>query len=258
MKNAALCNCIALYDYSPDHCDLKGWFEYMEKWAEDIGTPWESLGSNLSRKLMLYKNGKKKIEKSDYNKDLNIELYGGVSEPGTHLNWKTCSSFFMEEDGLRHSLKLCFPENSKIFNKENLATVLNSLLSFGDFKYGICYQRPYNMGPSLYIGGSLGGINLSLQERDQIGKWKNEYCFDDGNYRTGLLRDVYPFNIFVQTHLNEKVGKQTLEQWINNDPRHGVLEKITDNHWLWSIAPENIPAAQETLQEAGLLLCYKP
>jgi hypothetical protein len=255
-----LCNCIALYDYSPDHCDLKHWFYYMDAWAEKIGIPWESIGSNLSRKLLLYKNGKKRIEKSDFNRELNIEIYGGVSEPGTYLDWQTCANFFIKDNGLRHTAVLCFPESQKTFSQENLISFLKELLKSGNFKYGICYQRPYNLGPEAYAGGtnqvSAKGV-LDDTKRKKISTWFHEYIFDDGAYRTGLLRDVYPFNLLIDVHLREKVGKSTLEAWINSDPKHGALEKITDIHWLWSIEPEHIPIAQEALQEAGLLLCYK-
>jgi hypothetical protein len=253
----ALCNCIALYDYTPDQCDLKGWFNYMDQWAEEIGITWESLGSKLSRKLVLYKNGKKKIANSDFGNDLNIEIYGGVSEPGTHLDLKTCASFFIEKNGLRDTLLLCFPDSQKYFTQTNLRSYLKNLLQFADFKYGICYQRPYNMGPSLYAGGSLGGSKVSEEEENKIGQWQLEYTYSDGIYRTGLLRDVYPFNILVDTHLKEPVNGKTLWAWIDSDPRHGTLDKITDHHWLWSIDPQHIPVAQEVLQEAGLLLCYK-
>ena len=254
MKNAALCNCIVLYDYSPGQCDLKGWFEYMEKWAEDIGIPWES-GSNLTGKLILFRNAKRKYEKMDFISIESLSILGGVSEPGTHLDWKSYANFSRED---KDELFLCFPEKSQLFNKENLKKVLDNLLSFGDFKYGICYQRPYNMGPADYAGGALGGIDLPREEESKIGSWNRKYTLNPHYYRTGLLRDVYPFNIFVQTHLNEKVGDQTLEQWIRSNSRHGTLDKLTDNHWLWSIVPEDIAAAQEILQEAGLLLCYKP
>jgi hypothetical protein len=254
---SAICNCIALYDYSPKKCNLKGWFNYMDQWAEEIGIPWESIGITTSKKLILYKNGKKKLEKTNFERITEIEILGGVSEPGTHLNWKVDTNFFLRENGLRQELYLCFPDIQKSFTKDNLSYYLKQLLQFSDFKYGICYQRPYNMGPSLYASGSLGGSKVSEAEENKIGHWQLEYTYSDGIYRTGLLRDVYPFNILVDTHLKEPVGDKTLEAWISSNPKHGTLEKITEHHWLWSIDPQHIPVAQEVLQEAGLLLCYK-
>lgn len=257
---SSLCNCIALYDYSIDRCDLKGWFSYMEQWAQEIGIPLESVGITTSRKLIQFHNGKKKLEKTNYKDITEIEIYGSVSEPGTHLNWKTSASFFVKCNGLRQTMDLCFPDTQQPFHKGVISSYLTHLLSFGDFKYGICYQRPYNMGPADYAGGVIstsGRIELSKQDRKKISTWSHEYTFDDGSYRTGLLRDVYPFNILIDTHLNEKVGTQTLKEWIDLDPTHGTLDKLTDTHWLWSIDPVHIPAAQEALQEAGLLLCYR-
>jgi hypothetical protein len=253
----SLCNCIALYDYNPEKCNLKEWFQYMDQWADEIDIPWESIGSNLGRKLLLYKNGIRKYEKLEYIGIDNMSMFGGVSEPGTYLDWKTYTHFSTKGEGLRGTMGLCFPDTQKPFTQENLIPILKSLLKFADFKYGIGYQRPYNMGPSLYVSGSLGGIDLPEKEERKIGQWKRSYIFDDGNYRTGLLRDVYPFNILVNTHLTEPVGHKTLEAWIDSDPRHGVLDKITHSHWLWSVEPQHIPLAQEALQKAGLLLCYK-
>lgn len=255
-----ICNCVALYDWDPETTDLKGWFQYMETWAEEIGQPWESIGLGLSIRLMQFKNGKRKFEKMDFQGTPHILLLGGVSEPGTNSNWKTYASFSNKENNLRKTLELCFSDDLAPFSKEILKKYLQSLLTFADFKYGICYQRGFNFGPADYASGTIGvysGFDISREEEDRIGAWSHEYEFSDGSYRTGLLRDVYPFNILVDTHLTETVGDKTLEAWIDSDSTHGTLEKITDTHWLWSIDAENIPAAQEALQKAGLLLCYK-
>lgn len=246
---------MVLYDYSPDKCDLKGWFQYMEKWADDIGIPWESIGISTSNKLIQFKNGKRKIEKNNFDGITEIELLGGVLEPGTHLSWRTYAFFPKKSRGKSY---VCFPDSQKLFTKQVMIYYLVNLLSFGDFKYGICYQRPYNMGPALYAGGALGGIDLPREEETKIGSWNRKYNLNPHYYRTGLLRDVYPFNVLIETHLKEKIGHQTLEDWIKSTPSHGSLDKLTSSHWLWSIDNECIPAAQETLQEAGLLLCYKP
>jgi hypothetical protein len=114
--------------------------------------------------------------------------------------------------------------------------------------------------PDEYAGGGNGTINnksLSDEEEKKIGRWMHVYNFTDGKYRTGLLRDVYPHNIFVETHLSQMVGDQTLRAWIEANATHGRLEKLTSEHWIWSLDPDQIPHAQEALQEAGLLLCYK-
>jgi hypothetical protein len=141
-----------------------------------------------------------------------------------------------------------------------LLPIIQEILTFSQPPYEIIYQRDYENGPHLYTSGCNSGFGYSdeeLVERRKITSWSDEYDFDDGKYRTGLLRDVYPFNILVNTHLTEPVGDKTLESWIDSNPRHGVLDKITHSHWLWSVDPQHIPLAQEALQEEGLLLCYK-
>jgi hypothetical protein len=254
---STLCNCIALYDFTAEKTDVKSWFYFMDSWANEVGMPWASLGSKLSRKLVLYKNGKRKIEKNGFDTDLSIETYGEVSEPGTYLDWKTCNSLSVPKNGLSGESYLCFPNDALSFTAENLRAILKQMLECADFKYGICYQRPYNMGPELYAGGALGGIDLPREEETKIGHWARRYLHSNGIYRTGLLRDVYPHNILIDQHLSEKVSDATLGEWIKSSSNHGTLEKITEHHWLWSIDPQNILVAQEVLQEARLLLCYK-
>jgi hypothetical protein len=255
MKN--MCNCIALYDFTAEKTDVKSWFYFMDNWVQNVGIPWES-ASNLSGKLILYKNARKKYEKLDFQDIDSLGLLGGVSEPGTHLDWKTCNSLSVPKNGLSGESYLCFPNDELSFTAENLRAILKQLLECADFKYGICYQRPYNLGPAAYASGTFAGLDrLSEEEADRIWLWSKKYFLNPHYYRTGLLRDVYPHNILIDQHLSEKVSDATLGEWIKSSPNHGTLEKITEHHWLWSIDPQHIPVAQEVLQEASLLLCYK-
>jgi hypothetical protein len=256
-KKIEWCNTIVLYDMDITDQTFKDYFQSMEKWAEDVQIPWESIGLTTSQKLILFKNGKKKLEKTDFQGIEDIELLGGVSEPGTHLNWESYSCLNSKRKG---EFVLSFLDTKLGFSKALLLPIIQEILTFSQPRYGIIYQRDYENGPHLYASGCNSGLGYSdeeLVERRKITSWSDEYDFDDGKYRTGLLRDVYPFNILVHTHLTEPVGGRTLEAWIDSNPRHGVLDKITNSHWLWSVDPEHIPLAQEALQEAGLLLCYK-
>lgn len=250
-------NCIALYDWTPESTDLKGWFHYMEEWAHDINISWDSIGLGISKKLLLFKNGKRKIEKLNFQGVPHVLLTGGVDEPGTYTNWKIDA--FISNQSKKSESYLCFDNNLAPFTFEVLTGFLRKLLSFADFKYGICYQRSNLYGPSSYAGGTIeiyGDLELPYDEEKKIGNWMRKYTFDNG-YRTGLLRDVYPFSILVDQHLSESVGNKSFKEWVESDPTHGSLTKITADHYLWAVDPIHIPLVQETLQQAGFLLCYK-
>ena len=106
------------------------------------------------------------------------------------------------------------------------------------------YPEYYNMG---IIGGEW-----STREEEKIWSWSLHYP----HYEIGNLRDVYPYNIISDLHLNRDVHGQTLESWIKSDPSHGTLEKISDTHWLWTVEDQHIPKAQEVLSSAHLLVAY--
>lgn len=80
---------IALYDCTPNQCDLKGFFEYMERLSDDIDVPWGSIDNSNSRKMLQFKNGKRKLEKTGFDNLKCLNIIGGVSELGTSLDWKT-------------------------------------------------------------------------------------------------------------------------------------------------------------------------
>jgi hypothetical protein len=257
-KEIILCNNIVLYDLEVTRTTFEEYFKWIQTWAEKTNIPWEAIGLPQAKKLILFKNGKRRLEKNGFGEELDsLELYGGGPEPGTNENWLTYSSI----EGLKKGeIVVSFVDFKLPFQKEVILSLLKDILQWCQPKYGIIYQRDYEKGPYFYASGCICGIGHSdaeLIERSKISNWSKQYRSNNGAYRTGLLRDVYPFNLLIDIHLGEKVGKSTLEAWINSDPKHGALEKITDTHWLWSIEPEHIPIAQEALQEAGLLLCYK-
>jgi hypothetical protein len=250
---------IALYDYTPESVNFRKFFDLMEGMAELVEIPWTSLGLGGRLKLMTFKGGRKKIERdlSVLGDASSLSLLGGTSETGTNLDWKTSASFSNRK---RDELCFCFEKRFIDESKVSLELMLKNLLTCADFQYGIVFERLYNHMPDGYAGGANGtrdNKRLSDEERKKIGRWMHQYRFEDGDYKTGLLRDVYPHNIFVETHLTQRVGNQTLRAWIESGASHGRLEKLTNQHWLWSLDPDQIPHAQEILQEAGLLLCYK-
>ena len=195
---STLCNCIALYDFTPASANLKDWFASMEQWAEQVQIPWLTMGHPASKKLIQFKSGKRKIDSHGFDDVSNLELLGGVTEPGTSVQWKTTSSISSNS----RTLYLCFRETVAGFDQATMQELLVKLLPFADFKYGIGYQRDYAYGPEWYPFGILQGDSPDKEE-DMIAEWARKYGRKDGKYCTGLLRDIYPYNVLINTHLQQ-------------------------------------------------------
>ena len=250
--------CIALYDFPKEQADMKRFFTLMEALSDQVGVPWESMGLTTSAKLVQFKNGKRKAEKINFQGLEDIALMGGVYKPGTFEDWRTYAS--LDADTRGHMV-VCLEE--ALWQGGNLALVplLKDLLSCAPFAYGTVYERDRDLGPEWYavgINAITGRKRLSQQERDELANWGNAYESLDGDYRTGLLRDVFPHNILTAPHLGEKVGGLTLGEWIQAASNRGTLTPLTPTHTLWSVDPQDILQVREALQEAGLLLCFKP
>jgi len=254
--NHQICNVIALYDFEEEGRDLRGWFKYMERWFESIGVIPDTMGLTTSKKLIQYKSGKRKLEKYGFSDIKAISVLGGVSEAETNLNWKISTEICYRNKGLFY---VCFDDAIHSLTKDYILKLVKDLSQFCPFKYGIGYQREFTKGPDWYVSGIIEGIKRTPEnnrEREQIGCWFKKYAVNN-RYKTGLFRDIYPFNILTSSHLVQKVQNQSLGNWIRQNPGHGNLAQVTNHHWLWSLAPTQIPDAQESLQKSGLLLCYK-
>jgi hypothetical protein len=238
----------------------------MMEISQKIGIPWETLGISQKPKLFTFKSGFSRIIKKDFSGMSDIEdltLMGGVKEPGTHLWWQT-NADITRTDSLCTQYTTYFSFASYLLSEKKLeiSSFVKKLLTIAAFKYGIVFEMVYAYSPNGYAFGGIidkrsNQYPRDFEKDDLIRKWMDIYASPGKAYRTGLLRDVYPHNILVDTHLNERVGHMTLDAWIQRDPTRGTLEKITDTHYLWSINPADIPPIQEALQDAGLLLCYK-
>ncbi|MCE2952003.1 MAG: hypothetical protein ACK5YY_00535 [Alphaproteobacteria bacterium] len=256
---------IALYDYPAGSADLKAFWRLMMDFSEKTGIPWGSIGLGGKAKYLTFKGGFSRVIKNDLSglqAQERVSLLGGVSEAGTSSDWQVSASITKENTtyiGINnYTTYFSFP--SRLIEEKRIdpQELLKEFLACAPFQYGIMFDMCYVYVPNAYAYGGLVNVNHWDHKRnDLIHKWSNVYGFSDGTYRTGLLRDVYPHNILVDTHLNERVGHTTLGAWIEKDPVRGTLEKLTDAHWLWSLTPDQIPPVQEVLQDAGLLLCYQ-
>lgn len=256
---------IALYDYPAGTANLKAFWRVMMDFSDKIGIPWGSMGVGDRPKYLTFKGGMSRVIKKDFSGidiQKRITLLGGVSEDGTSSDWQVSAGIIKENTTYivcdNYTAYISFP--SRLIEEKRIdpQEFLKEFLACAPFRYGIMFDMRYASYPDAYTHGGVVSSSLRKNLRDDlIFKWSRVYRRPGATYRTGLLRDIYPHNILVDTHLNERVGHTTLGAWIQKDPARGTLEKLTDTHYLWSLTPDQIPPVQEALQDTGLLLCYK-
>src|SRR3546814_162337 len=93
------------------------------------------------------------------------------------------------------TISFCWDNVIVKFERFYLEKLTTDLYQYFEPLYGYAYQRDFNKGPSFYPLGVLSGIDSFSEEAQQITKWDNEYSYIGGKYKTGMLREVYPFNL---------------------------------------------------------------
>lgn len=68
------------------------------------------------------------------------------------------------------------------------------------------------------------------------------------------LRDVFPLNYLVDTHLVSQVGNGSLGEWIRHDQARGTLRQLADGLWCWDVPEKNIPSVRGELERTRLLV----
>lgn len=246
--------CIALYDFDITQFKLKDWVQWGEQWMTTNGYPPNTMGLPHSGKFLRFNNGKKKLEKEQY-KVSNIDFYAG-GEPGTDYAWKF-AAYFAED---MKTTYICFGEDILSFNYEFLEQLLIRFCQFCSPRYGIGYLREKKYGPHYYAEGMSHGLKLAYlneehgKQREQINKWLNVYRGNEG-YKTGDLRDIYPFNVLSQPHLDRIINGSRFEDWVKATPERGQLKQISDTLWTWWVESDKIPAVREALAPSGMILC---
>lgn len=133
---------------------------------------------------------------------------------------------------------------------------IKKLSAISNFCYGIIYH-PNNVGDGFFYaqGGNFVKV-FSNEDPLLFSKWIK--CTSDKCYQPPMLRMVYPFNVISQQHLDTAVMGDTLNEWILRDKKHGVLEKLSDRKWLWTVADSDLDAVNKLLGEAGILISWRP
>lgn len=247
--------CLALYDFDVAQFKAKEWVAYGEDWMAKNGYPPNTMGLHHSGKYLRYNNGKRRLEKEQH-KVPDIDFYGG-GEPGTDYAWKL-AAYYSEKDRTTY---LCFDEEIVPFSGEILEQLLTDLCQFYSPKYGIGFKRERKYGPDYYARGMSHGLKLAYEhpehgkEDDRIFCWQKAYHRKSGTYQSGDLRDIYPFNVISQPHLNRIINGHRFQDWVLTSVGRGQLTQISETVWTWWLEPEQIPPVRDALAPSGMILC---
>ena len=260
IKRGSLSNAIAFHDFKKTSINWKEWFYYIEEWFRKGGLIPNRI-SGASGKTIKFENGKKKLEKKSFK---SIE-YDGVwviatpPEVGTEMFDFIFAVDLHDEPNGKKTLVLCWDDQIIKFDQFYIENLAKDLYEYLEPAYGYAYQRPFKLGPSFYPFGVSSGLDYSEEEEkeaDQISKWADEYGYEDGDYKTGLMRDIYPMNFLSEVHFKQKIEGQNLKSWIESSSENGELKQLADNLWSWWVPKDKIPAIREKFIPTGLLLSF--
>lgn len=263
IKRGPIANSLVLHDFKMNPIDMKNLFYYIENWFSSknnvIPNKMSISGNSGVRsgsKTITFRNGKQRLEKFQFDGVNGMWIAALPPEVGTEMFDFVCDMNLHQGPNGRSTFSLCWDDQIIKFGRQYFEDLAQDLYAFLEPAYGYGYQRLFKLGPSFYPYGILAGIDSFSQEADQITKWGDEYCYDSGRYRTGLLRDVYPINFLSHEHFVENIDGQTLKSWIESSSEHGELRQLAENLWSWWMPEENIAVVRERLIPAGLLLSY--
>lgn len=255
IQRGPLANALVLHDFKRDEINWEEWFYYIESWFHKGGLIPNRI-SGVNGKTIKFENGKKRLERESFagvGKD-GVWIISTPPKVGTEM---FDYIFAVDMHGVcegRRTLVLCWDDQMIRFDRDYIDNLAKDLYRFFEPAYGYGYQRLFKQGPSFYPFGVIAGLEYGEPERKLISKWGNEYSYEDGDYKTGLLRDIYPINFLSQAHFVQVIDGQPLKAWIESSPNHGELKQLAENLWSWWIPEEKISAIREKFIPTGLLL----
>ena len=263
-----LANAIAFFDFEETNLNLREWFYITLQFYETHGlipTIMDITGPNgvKGNTNILVKNGAKKLEECLF-KGVNGFWIGATPSSNKHNTFISLMTLDLSLERQRKSFSLAWDPKIISFKYENMIKVFKDFYSFFKPRYGYGFQRAFSQSPGAYAEGIIMGLNPYIKdpllkqkikkEREKIGKWSHNYIMSDGDYKTGDLRDIYPYNLICKAHLERKVLGMSLEKWILST-NSGTLESFETDRWIWYVPEDKIAKVREALSPTGIILC---
>jgi hypothetical protein len=97
--------------------------------------------------------------------------------------------------------------------------------------YGIGYYRALELDPTFNAVGIFSQKTFDPNAQRHIAQ-----SIDNEISQEGRLRDIYLWNFLSQLQLRRRIGKLSLEEWINRDSARGALRPFGGQLSLWTIS----------------------
>lgn len=247
--------------YNTENIDAKTACELGERLFANIGIPITGAGYYNILKTGNHEGDHDIIEVSfsDLKKRINnnaITAFRLYSEQKNAVPWNASFGYMTNEFGGFNYIDVQYP--SVVDDSKATTEFLSALPDNIPCLYGIKY-RSDKVTKALYYatGDNMVNIyqyeNASLFKRECPGRFKGQE-----RYKNTMLRMVYVINVINVNHLDIIVGSVSLKEWISSNKKHGSIEKLNSNLWLWTVEDTDLDEVNRHLGEAGILISWKP
>lgn len=247
--------------YNTENIDSKTACELGEKLFTDI-----SMSITGAGYYHMLKNGDHpgdhdiiEISFSDLKEKINnneVTAFRIYSEQKGAQPWYASFGYMTNEFGGFNYIDVQYP--SVADEPKATTEFLRSLSDKIPYSYGIKYCSD-KITKALYYatGDNMVNIyqyeNASLFKRECPGRFKGQE-----RYKNTMVRMVYPVNVINNYHLDIIIGNISLKEWISCDEKHGSLEGLNNDLWLWTVEDAELDEVNKYLGEAGVLISWKP
>jgi hypothetical protein len=185
---------------------------------------------------------------------------GNVSVLGLYSNPEKDHDLVMDWQGLAYIDLIrgdCFLGLPRSIEPSPSA-LIQSALTLGsnviNADYGIAYYHDSSRGPDMFaVGIIVNPIAFDAETMaagDRVAKWFHEMSAPRRHLQ-GWFRAAYPANILSRAHVEAPISRRRTLFTAGI----GRLTPVAPNLWLWELSDQEIPAAEATLRDAGLLIC---
>lgn len=178
------------------------------------------------------------------------------SERNGSQPWYASFGYMTSEFGSFHYIDIQYPKD--VDSPDIVNNFIKSICNESSCSYGIKFLSN-KVTESFYYATGDNMVNIfscessSLFKRECPGRFAGKE-----RYKGSMLRMVYPLNVISLDHLSIIVGDVTLKEWILSSEKHGTLEYISNDKWLWMVEDSEIGRLNNYLGELGLLISWKP
>jgi hypothetical protein len=131
-------------------------------------------------------------------------------------------------------------------------------------QYGFGYAREYG-NPDYFALSYVNKTSIKALDRPS---WVRSAALGDasaGNpaehrdrYARRLIVDVFPMNVLSDAHLKQKVGGESLKEWILRTTGPESLIQVEPRCFAWFVPAARTAAISARLKASGMMVCERP